>query len=215
MLTVTCCYWNNFPSGDAKLGEEYVKRLRNSVARNLSVPHDFVCFSDRTIEGVECRPLDPPSWVGNLPKTYIYSPDNGLRGRVLLFDLDNVIVGSLNDMAAYDGPLCVRGRLTNSKPRPPDGDMISFEAGSEMAARLWRRANSQNILMHSQNGREREFILWAAPHCDQWQDICPGQVVSYRHQCRGRKPERARVVSMHGLPRPHQVTDRFIVENWR
>lgn len=212
-LTVACCFWNDFPTGDAKLGEEYVKRLRNSVARNLSLPHDFVCFSDRSIDGVETRPLNPPSWQGNLPKTYIYSPDAGLDGRVLLFDLDNVIVGSLDDMAAYDGPLCVRGRFQSGK-RLPDGDMISFEAGSEMAKHLWEQANSPDVLKHSNNGREREFILHAAPNADHWQDICPGQVWSYRLQCRGKKPPNARVISCHGKPRPHEITAKFVLENW-
>lgn len=211
-LTVAACLWGDFP--DPGWSERYVHRLRDGVARNLTAEHRFVLLSDRRIEGIETIELCPPSWVGNLPKTAIYNPENGLRGRVILFDLDNVIVGSLDDMAAYDGPLCVRGRLQRGPNRQPDGDMISFEAGSWMARHLWERASSPDILRHSRNGREREFILWAAPDCDQWQDVVPGQVVSYRHHCKGRLPPKARVVSCHGRPRPHEIRDRFIRENW-
>jgi len=210
-LTIACCLWGDFP--DTGWSGEYVRRLKNSVDRNLSRPFRFVCFSDRPLaDGIEVRPLNPPSWKGNLPKTYVYSPDAALSGRVILFDLDNVIVGSLDQMAAYDGPLCVRGRLQPERNRPPDGDMISFDAGK--VDFLWQAATSGQIEQVTQ-GRERDFILHAAPNCDQWQKVCPGQVVSYRHHCRGGLPVGARVVSCHGRPRPHEIVKKFIVENWR
>lgn len=211
-LTIACCLWGDFP--DPGWGERYVERLKNAVARNLSVDHRFICFSDRLLNlaGVECRPLNPPSWKGHLPKLYVYSPEAGLSGRVILFDLDNVIVGSLADMAAYDGPLCVRGRLTPAYNRLPDGDMISFDAGA--VAHLWEAANRKDI-EDITLGRERVFIHYVAPHCDQWQVICPGQVVSYRYQCKAGLPKNARVCSMHGRPRPHEVRDKFIVDHWR
>jgi len=212
-ITVACCLWGEFP--DPGWGKEYVRRLRAGVVRNLGCNFNFVCFSDQPIslDGVDVRALKPPVWKGNLPKTYVYSPEADLAGRVLLFDLDNVIVGSLAEMAAYDGPFCVRGRLQYSRPRQPDGDMISFVAGSPTAMNLWDAACHPAIALATQ-GREREFILQVAPKADQWQDVCPGQVVSYRHDCRGKLPPNARVVSMHGRPRPHEVSDEFIVRNW-
>lgn len=214
MLTVACCLWKEFPAPG--WSERYVQRLRNGVRRHLARPFNFVCFSDRPlvdVEGVEVRKLTPPSWWGNLPKTFVYSPDAGLDGRVLLFDLDNVIVGSLDDMAAYDGPLCVRGRLLQHRShRLPDGDMLSFDRTG--ARRLWSYAQRSDVVAHTA-GRERQFIAWAFPSCHQWQDICPGQVVSYRYDCKRGLPPEARVVSMHGKPRPHEVADPFIVENWQ
>src|SRR5690349_8161536 len=108
MLTIACCLWDDFPLKG--WSQNYVERLRNGVARHLAKDHRFICFTNESIflPDVEVRRLNPPSWMGNLPKTYVYSPEAGLEGRVILFDLDNVIVGSLGDMAAYDGPLCVR-----------------------------------------------------------------------------------------------------------
>ena len=211
-LTIACCLWGNFP--DEGWSDVYVKRLRDSVARNLSRPHKFICFADRPLQiaGVEWRALKPPSWRGNLPKTFVYSPDAGLNGRVILFDLDNVIVGSLDDMAAYRGPICVRGRLT-PRPRLPDGDMISFDASQ--VSYLWEAASRKDIEAIT-TGRERFFINYAAPKADHWQDVCPGQVVSYRYEAArvGLSP-RVRVVSFHGRPRPHEVTERWVREHWR
>ena len=44
-----------------------------------------------------------------------------------------------------------------------------------------------------------------------WQDLLPGQVVSYKNHIRGKEkfPARARVVCFHGKPRPWGVN-----ENW-
>jgi hypothetical protein len=217
-LTIACCLWGEFP--DPGWSEEYVRRLSQGVRRHLHIPSlRVVCFADRalSITGVEFRELKAPFWKGNLPKSYVYSPEAGLEGRVLLFDLDNVIVGSLDDMAAYDGPFCVRGRLQYGRPRQPDGDMIAFEAGNPTALSLWDAARHPATPLATQ-GRERDFILQVVPKADQWQDVCPGQVVSYRHDCRtrhrGKLPPNARVVSMHGRPRPHEVSDEFIVRNW-
>jgi hypothetical protein len=211
-LTIATCLWGEFP--DPGWGERYVERLKNAVARNLSVDHRFVCFSDRSlaISGVECRSLNPPSWKGHLPKLYVYSPEAGLTGRVILFDLDNLIVGSLDDMAAYSGPLCVRGRLTPAYNRLPDGDMISFDAGA--VGHLWEAANRKDI-EDITLGRERVFIHYVAPHCDQWQLICPGQVVSYRYCAIKKLPPEARVVSFHGRPRIHEVSHPWVDANWQ
>jgi hypothetical protein len=213
LLTICCCLWGEFP--DQGWSSEYVRRLRDGVARHLTKPHKFICFADRDLHigGIEFRQMVPPSWFGNLPKTYVYSPDAGLEGRVILFDLDNVIVGSLDDMAAYDGPLCVRGRLQHGRRPEPDGDMIAFDAGN--VKHLWDYACSQNIVKKTE-GREREFILQVAPKCDIWQEVCPGQVVSYRHHCRSAGvPKNARVVSCHGRPRPHEISESFIRLNWQ
>ena len=195
-LTIACCVWGEFP--EKGWSEEYVRRLRNGVSRNLPRPHRFVCFADYrlSIDGIEVRKLNPPHWKGNLPKTYLYSPEAGLTGRVICFDLDNVIVGDLSDMAAYDGPLCVRGRRQKEGlPRQPDGDMISFDAGK--VQHLWEKANNPKVVRVTQ-GHEREFILWAAPDCDQWQDVCPGQVVSYRYHCGAGLPKDARIMLISG-----------------
>ena len=51
---VICIKW-----GD-KFGAEYVNRLYKMVEKNLTLPHRFVCFTDKPegiLEGVEIRPL--------------------------------------------------------------------------------------------------------------------------------------------------------------
>lgn len=217
-ITVACCLWSDWPDGIWP-GLDYVERLRKGVDRNLSVPHRFICFHDRAQIpwhfdrfGIEFRPLKSPVWLGCLPKLYVYSPEAGLSGRVILFDLDNVITGSLDDMAAYDGKIAVRGTFRDSAI--PDGDMISFDA--DQCHFIWERfINDVDGAVDRTEGRERWFLRDTVGKCDHWQDIIPGQIVSYKRHCRQGLPKDARVVSMHGVPRPHQVIADWLTEHWR
>lgn len=221
MITVCCCLWGEWPAYG--WGEEYVARLKRAVERNLGLPHRFICFADnpeRVPDGIEARPLKALSWKGCLPKLYVYSSEAGLEGRVLLFDLDNVIVGSLDDMAAYDGEYCVRAALPEWEQgkRVLDGDMIAFEPGEKTRA-LWDAfsADPQGVTKET-GGRERWFIR-SRVEADVWQETIPGQVVSFKAHCRkdGHKlPPDARVVSFHGNPRPHMKLELdWVQEHWR
>lgn len=218
VLNVVCCLWGDWPSKG--WGPEYVARLKRGVERNLTVPHRFICFADdvsRVPEGIEARPLISPSWAGCLPKLYVYSPQARLQGRVLLFDLDNVITGSLDDMASFDGPMAVRAALPmyDQGERVADGDMIGFEAGSKTAQKLWDKfASDPNGAALSTGGRERFFIRETVEP-DLWQDIVPGQVFSYKQHCKVKLPRNARIVSFHGNPRPHVVNHKWVREAWR
>lgn len=79
------------------------------VERNLSVPHNFVCVTNDNIEGVDTLQLDMSKHV---PGTVFlrlmqHRPDYGdLIGadRVLNLDLDMVVVGSLDHIAARTEP---------------------------------------------------------------------------------------------------------------
>lgn len=219
MITVCCCLWGDWP--EHGWGEDYVARLTRAVARNLSLPYRFICFVDDEIKAnklsfIETRLLKAPVWDGCLPKLYVYSPEAELSGRVLLLDLDNVIVGSLDDMAAYDGEFCVRAALPewDRGERLLDGDMIGFEVGEKSAA-LWDAfiADPQAAAKET-GGRERWFIR-AHIEADVWQEIVPGQVVSYKAHCRNNGlPPDARIVSFHGKPRPHEVAEDWVREHW-
>ena len=85
-LTIACVLRSG---GD--FDAEYVERLRDGVAANLSLPHRFVCLSDIEVpcERVALR----HGWPGWWSKLELFEQ---LKGRVLYFDLDTVIAGSLN-----------------------------------------------------------------------------------------------------------------------
>jgi hypothetical protein len=88
MLTVICVKWG------IKYGPEYVHRLRAGVARHIDEPYQFVCFTDRPVNGIYCRelPSDLPTWWS---KIGLFR--SGLvSGQKLYLDLDMIVTGPLN-----------------------------------------------------------------------------------------------------------------------
>lgn len=221
MITVACCHWGNYPEPGWET--TYIRRLKNSVDRHLEQAHHFICFaedSSKVPEEVEYRPLNPPSWKWNFPKTYVYSPEAGLEGRVLLFDLDNVIVGSLDEMAAYHGDFCVKAQWPAflEGRYVPDGDMISFDANGPSRRFLWEKICEETERLESKHkGKERFFIQEVVPGADTWQKVIPGQLKSYKHDLVGARglPRDTRIVTFHGKPRQHECNEPWIEEHWR
>lgn len=90
------------------------------VARNLTLPHEFVCVSDHQVEGVRTVPID---WRKHVPGTcfvrlMLRRPDiAGLLGRrILSLDLDCVITGSLDKIVSRDWEDAVFWRNPNYAP---------------------------------------------------------------------------------------------------
>jgi hypothetical protein len=83
-----------------KYGKEYVTRLRNMVARHLPCAHEFVCYTEKPVEGVTCQPLPSglPSWWSKLGLFQA-----GLTtGPNLYFDLDVILRGDLSEFIRPD-----------------------------------------------------------------------------------------------------------------
>lgn len=226
VLNVTCLYWKGpddrrYPGWqNESLGVEYVNRLFRGVSRNMTVPFRFICFTNVEgfyTEGVEIRAFDPPSWNGCFPKLWVHSPDSGLEGRVLTFDLDNVIVGSLDDFGRYDKSFTTRMEPMRGR-RMSAGDLLGFEAGETYG--LWKNfLNTLTFMEGHADGDERIVYntLWKN-RLKFWQEELPGQFISFKrevHLNRGVVPRNARVVTFHGKPRPHEVTADWVKECWK
>ncbi len=77
----------------------WVAKLQRGVARHLTLPHRFICFSDMDVpSGVERIPL-ATNWPGWWSKLEMFAVPR--EGVTLYFDLDTVVVGSLDAIAAY------------------------------------------------------------------------------------------------------------------
>lgn len=198
-MTVACLLWGRWCH---PYGEQYVRKLRDRVEKHLSVPHRFVCFSDRDIPGVETIPLDP-KWEWNLNKLALYRPDNGLEGRVLALDLDVIPIGSLDDFSDYDGEFAVCESFGHKGKC--GGSIIGFEAGSMEWLYQKVKANPKFWARVTEGGSERLLYRNQLTNPDFWQRLLPGQVVSYKWHCTKEIPEDARIICCHGRPRPHEI----------
>ena len=105
-VTVACMKWGKL------YGPDYVNRLARGVARHLTYPHRFVCFTDDATgfdPGIEVRAIP----VLHLPdgkvdtrwrKLGLFSaPLADLTGIVLFLDLDLVILDSLDPFFTHPG----------------------------------------------------------------------------------------------------------------
>lgn len=88
MITVACLKWGT------RYSEIWVRRLRAMVAQHLSIPHEFVCFTDQAVNGVACRPLTS-GLTGWWPKLELLRAGT-FDGQVLYLDLDVVATAPLD-----------------------------------------------------------------------------------------------------------------------
>jgi hypothetical protein len=197
MLTVACV----LKSGGI-YDATWVARLKAGVARHLPVEHRFVCLSDVAVP-CERIPLDH-DWPGWWSKIELFR----LPGPVLFFDLDTAIVGDLSDIAANSSA----SRLTMLRdfyaPNHLGSGMMSW--GAAAPRRLYDIfVDAPADMMAVQRVRmgDQAYIeeVYSRSYCGlpiaRWQDVLPGEIVSYKVHCRSGIPENARVVCLHGKPK--------------
>lgn len=223
-LNIVCFYWKGtserYPGWDnVELAKTYVNNLYNGVRRNLNKDFKFILFSNDIEEGldphIEIRKFQPVSWTGCYPKLFVHSADAGLEGRVLTFDLDTIIVGDLIHFAEYDGAFTTRREPSTRGRRVTAGDLLGFEAGE--THQLWENYKAISKYVEKYNGDEREIykLLWK--HLLYWQEELPGQLVSYKLDIRANRDQllpNARIVSVHGRPRPHELKLAWVQKHW-
>lgn len=192
--------------GDFK--PEHVGALARQIEQHLPGA-DIACLSD---VDVPCQriPLQH-DWPGWFAKMELFRPD--IDGTILYMDLDTVIVGDLSEIASV-------ARLTMLsdfyKPkRPASGVMLLPEQYRAEVWRQWTINPARSMAMCGTLG-DQLFIGKMCPHAQRWQDVVPGQIVSYKAHVRaktghrfdkgnGNVPSNARIICFHGKPRPWDV----------
>ena len=102
MITVACVW----VAGNVHYPIEYVLRLRSMVKRHLTLPHHFVCLTDRPhlLHGIpDIDWIKVPMPVGRFgwwSKIELFNPAHPLGTKVLYLDLDSIVVRSLNRVAS-------------------------------------------------------------------------------------------------------------------
>ena len=103
---VVCLKYGN------KYSAEYVNKLYNMVKRNLTLDHEFVCFTE------DATGIDPAIRIEPIPlisgvtgwwyKPMFFNPRLPLRGTLLFFDLDVVIFKNIDYLFTYKpGEFCI------------------------------------------------------------------------------------------------------------
>jgi hypothetical protein len=194
-----------------------VDKLRVAVAKHLPERYVFVCLTDVDLRQPEVfdAPLrhEWPSWWG---KIELFRPDIFPRGEsVLYFDLDTVVVGSLADLGKIVRKLA-KGKMLGLRDfYRPDvfaSGLMAWKAGSLNS--VYNQFVKNPIKAMESCRRKRDSRSWGdgawigsrIPSRPQfWQDVAPGQVVSYKVHCGTGLPDKAAVVCFHGVPKPDRA----------
>lgn len=194
---------------------EYVEILYSMVRRNLAagVRGRFVVFTDNPaafegMAGIQARAV-PAGLSGWWAKLFLFSEGAFPKGeRVLYFDLDTVITGPLDDIAAYTGEFAILRDAYRANGW--QSSVMAWEAGT--LSHLW----STFVLAGYPNvaGGDQAWIERHHKRVHLWQDLYPGQFRSYKIDCKEFVPKGTSVVFFHGFPRPHQAGG-WVKEVWK
>ena len=231
MISVLCVRFGN------KYGPEYVERLRNMVARHLTVPYEFICLTDdqHPIEGVRSIILADQGYTKKWwHKVHMFDPGLGLNGRILYLGLDVVIVNNIDKLVKdYTKNEFLGIRDFNRKFNPAwkilNSSVMSWVAGQHPDIYTIFKGNmnkaqqlhgDQDWIFQVAKGR---IIFWP----DQY-------IMSYKWEIRDRTeisfgtmprkfktiknptiPADCSILVFHGDPNPHDVEDPIIVDNWQ
>lgn len=178
---------------------EHVERLEAQIARYTPAgSYDFICVDDTDKSNPET------AWSGWWCKIRVMRQ----TGPVLYMDLDTAIVGDLTPLldAAQQHDFIALKNPYNTPSRFGSGLMAWRGSRAHVYDRFvqdphhhMRRCTTPQVW------GDQGFIAETETPDALWQDLLPGQIVSWKVDCKAGVPKDARVVYFHGTPRPWDV----------
>lgn len=222
VIRVICWYWKQ-TGYRKKFTAEHVNTLANMVARNLTLPHEFVCITDMP-QGIQCRTVPLPKvemeWPVGRPNCFRRLWAFGdeakelLGPRIASLDLDCVVTGSLDKLLGRKEDFII-WRDPNGKQY--NGSFWLHTAGTR--TKVWKDFNGQASLaqMRGRSGSDQGWLSARLPNEATWTQ--KDGVLSYKRDVRraGSLPPGTRVVFFHGKPDPWEEAPRvpWIREHYR
>ncbi|TAG31290.1 MAG: glycosyltransferase [Verrucomicrobia bacterium] len=212
MVNVICMKWGT------KYGPEFVNRLRSMVRRHLARAHRFVCFTDDGTgldADIEVKPLPPMNLPpgkerGWLKLATFNRPLADLSGTTLFFDIDVVIVDSIDCLFEHPGEFCIIHDWNKPWRITGNSSVYRFEAGAHPdilthfvnnIEQVKREVRNEQEYLTREIHRQNKLTYWPKDWC-----------VSFKYGCMPvfplnffkvpTIPPGARVVVFHGLPNP-------------
>ena len=196
---------------------EWVRKLRDGVARNLTLPHRFRCMSD---VDVPCERIAlQHDWNGWWSKIELFRP-GVIEGPTLYLDLDTVITGPLDEIAKITYDFCALRNF--HQPDYIGSGVMWFRSAEAVPHRVYEKfckqpdaymAHHERVKVGSHLGDQA--FLHDAMNGDIpfMQDQFPG-IRSFKYHARSFMPQDTSIICFHGQPRLHEVNVPWIAENW-
>lgn len=225
VYNVVCLKW-----GD-KYGAEYVNRLAAGVRRHCRVPVRFWCFTD------SAKDIDPQVICHDLPyaqdldswwnKLWLFSADSPMAPGENIFyvDLDTLITGDITDLVTFRSATIVVLRDFYHGIARTAADMgsglMSWQSGNnnDIWQKFWEDPETAMADIRPQ-GDQKWVEKITQGRRQYWQDLFPGQVLSFKVDCVNGLPADGRIVCYHGRPSiPESITQgwdhRTAFRQWR
>lgn len=183
---------------------EYVQKMGGMLDRNLITPHKRVCISDESnIPGWEIIKSDR-SLKGWWQKISCFPPGR-FEGRILYLDLDSVIVGSLDRLAASKGIIHLNrwGWTTQTY----GSGVMAWDAGEHRD--IWDKFSSDTPTLYR---GDQDYMTALGG----WEELPDGVCCSYRYRATRAPPAGVSVVAFHGRPKPSDLPPgHWVHQYWR
>lgn len=194
---------------------EWVRKLRDGVARNLTIPHRFVCLSDCEVpcERIELK----HDWPGWWAKIELFRP-GVITGPTLYLDLDTVVTGNIDAIANVPVDFAM---LRNFHEELMCGSGVMWF--KEVPTHVYEKFSQdpQGYIKHHNDNRigpyvgDQAFIGDALSwNIDKINDYVSG-IKSYKYHCKRGLPDDAALVCYHGNPRPTEVKTAWMAKHWK
>lgn len=206
MITIATLFWqanDASKSFSCMYDETWVEKLYRGFARNLTVPFNFIVFTDR-VRGYS-EPItqelltNPRPGYGDCLEPY------RLGEPMILVGIDTVVTGNCDHLAVY----CLTGEriAVPQDPYRPSrvcNGVALVPAGHGHVWTDWDRADIPDADMERLRGMD----------CAVLDDLFPGQIKSYKCHVKPGGLGDARIVYFHGAEKPHELSETWIRENW-
>lgn len=219
-----------------KYDKSYVERLRNMVGKHLTLPYEFVCLTDdpQPISGVRLI-YQPAAGYTKLwwQKVHMFDPTLPIKGRILYFDLDVIICNNINKLIENLKNEFIGIRDFNRKFHPNwkylNSSVMSWIHGDQ--SEIWNKFR-KDIKTATRLHGDQDWIFQCAKNIIKFWPI--DWIQSYKWEIRSRDelivkngvrsfidvkkvqiPQDCAVVVFHGDPKPEDIKDPFVIDNWR
>lgn len=221
-----------------KYDSHYVNVLYNMTERHMNTKHGFACITENPTglnNNIEVLPLPKAKLSGWWYKPYLFSKDFPLNGDLLFFDLDLVIIKNIDSLWNYEpDKFCIIQDFNRTYiPNYHKMNSSVFRLHKGQFPHVWDNLTAdwkQTSKMHgdqdwiyNQMFQNPKYMFWP----DKW-------IRSYKWEIRDkndvvRNPNNKRVfrektnpyidpetsiLVFHGEPKPIDVEDTVIVDNW-
>ena len=210
------------------------------VKRNLTVPFEFICFTENK-KGIDANVrIEPinliPGVQGWWYKPMFFNPDLGLNGTILFFDLDVIIFENIDKLFSFEkDKFCIIRDFNRKFVRNYNkfnSSVFRLETGthSHVYEEFIKNPKDQIRRYHGDQDwirasiKDGDYSYWPTEWIQSYKWEMRGRP-KYNNKPRGERDfavngdptilEKTKVAVFHGDPNPHNCKDKWVIDNWQ